>query len=401
MADTPSTPGRLRQLAAIFWLFLSLGCTSFGGPVAHIAYFRQAFVRQRGWLSEQQFADLLALCQFMPGPASSQLGLAMGWLRGGYAGALVAWLGFTLPSALLLIAFALGLQHWQGVALDGAIHGLKITAVAVVVQAVWQMARQFCRRLPAVLLMAAAALAVLLLPGFAVQIGVLLTAALLGIWLLPAAAVPQQDSLPAVSNKKTAVLWLALFLLLLLGLPWMATAQPAGLLALADAFYCTGALVFGGGHVVLPVLQTQTVPLWLDENLFLAGYGAAQAVPGPLFTLAAFVGAAAQPEQPWLWGLTALAAIFLPSFLMVFGLLPFWSSLARYPRARAMLNGINAAVVGILLAALYHPVWTSSIRDATDVLWAGLVLMVLLWGRLPVWLLVLLSAVAGMLYYRN
>ena len=392
----PAKASAMPQIFRLFLIFLYLGCTSFGGPAAHLGYFRAAFVQQRKWLTEQQYADLVALCQFMPGPASSQVGLSLGLLRGGYLGALAAWLGFTLPSAVLLTLFALGLNQWQGAVLAGAVHGLKIAAVAVVAQAVWQMGRQFCRSTVGCLLMLFACAGSLWLPGIAAQIIMMLVAAGIGALLMNSGvAGGAYDVLPKVLSRKAGWLWLILFTLLLIGLPWLAADHPAGLTALADKLYRTGALVFGGGHVVLPVLQAQTVPLWLSEHTFLAGYGAAQAVPGPLFTLAAFLGAAAQPEQAVLWAAVATLAIFLPSFLMVFGLLPFWSALSRYPRARAMLNGINAAVVGILLAALYQPVWTSAVQQWTDALWAVLVFGLLMSGRVPAWLLVLSAAMLG------
>ena len=381
----------------LFFIFLYLGCTSFGGPVAHLGYFRAAFVQQRKWLTEQQYADLVALCQFMPGPASSQVGLSIGLLRGGYLGALAAWLGFTLPSAVLLTLFALGLNQWQGAALEGAVHGLKIAAVAVVAQAVWQMGRQFCRSAAACIVMLLTCAGSLYFPGIAAQIIMMLAAAGVGAAVMnTGVAGGTHDVLPKVFSRKAGLVWLTVFALLLIGLPWLAAGNPSGLTALADKLYRTGALVFGGGHVVLPVLQVQTVPMWVDEHLFLAGYGAAQAVPGPLFTLAAFLGAAAQPQQAWLWAAVATAAVFLPSFLMVFGLLPFWSTLSRYPRARAMLNGINAAVVGILLAALYHPVWTSAVYRWTDALWVLTAFAALMSGKMPAWLLVVSAAVLGL-----
>ncbi len=386
----------LRANLRLFLIFLYLGCTSFGGPAAHLGYFRRAFVSERKWFTEQQYADLIALCQFMPGPASSQVGLSVGLLRGGYAGALAAWLGFTLPSACLMILFALGLAQWQGSVLNGAVHGLKIAAVAVVAQAVWQMGRQFCRYAAGWILMFAACAVTLLFHGIAPQIIVMLTAAAAGaVWMDKDSAAANHDALPNVPGRKAGLAWLALFAALFAVLPWLAAGSPAGLAALADALYRTGALVFGGGHVVLPVLQVQTVPLWLDNHTFLAGYGAAQAVPGPLFTLAAFLGAAANPQQAWLWGAVATAAVFLPSFLMVFGLLPFWSDITRRPHTRAMLAGINAAVVGILLAALYRPVFTDAVHQWHDAVFAITVFAILMSGKVPAWLLAFAAAALG------
>lgn len=276
----------LRANLRLFLVFLYLGRTSFGGPAAHLGYFRRAFVNERKWFTEQQYADLIALCQFMPGPASSQVGLSVSLLRGGYAGAL----------------------------------------------AVWQMGRQFCRYAAGWILMFAACAVTLLFHGIAPQIMVMLATAAAGaVWMDKDAAAANRDTLPNMPGRKAGLAWLALFAALFAVLPWLAAGSPASLAALADALYRTGALVFGGGHVGLPVLQSQTVPLWLDKHTFLAGYGAAQAVPGPLFTLAAFLGAAANPQQAWLWGAVATAAVFLPSFLMVFGLLPFWSDIALRP----------------------------------------------------------------------
>lgn len=387
---------RLRANLRLFLIFLYFGCTSFGGPAAHLGYFRQTFVHERKWLSEQQYADLIALCQFMPGPASSQVGLSVGLLRGGYAGALAAWLGFTLPSACLMVLLALGLAQWQGNVLNGAVHGLKIAAVAVVAQAVWQMGRQFCRSMAAWLLMLAACAVTLLFHGIAPQIMVMLAAAAVGaVSMGKDSADASRDTLPDVLGRKAGFAWIALFASLFAVLPSLAAGSPAGLAALADVLYRTGALVFGGGHVVLPVLQSQTVPLWLDSHTFLAGYGAAQAVPGPLFALAAFLGAAANPGQAWLWGAVATAAVFLPSFLMVFGLLPFWSGISRRPRARAMLAGINAAVVGILLAALYRPVFTDAVSQWFDAAFAFIAFAILMSGKIPAWLLVSAAAALG------
>lgn len=380
----------------LFLTFLYLGCTSFGGPVAHLGYFRQAFVSQRGWLSEQQYADLVALCQFMPGPASSQVGLGIGLMRGGYAGALAAWLGFTLPSAAVLIAFALGLEHWHGEALNGVIHGLKIVAVAVVAHAVWGMANQFCRSLNTQIMMVASCVGVLLLPGIAAQVAIMLLAAWVGWLTLKPEPSAKASGLQTPISRQAGILWLVLFAGLLLVLPMLASSTHTGLWALVDAFYRTGALVFGGGHVVLPILQAQTVPLWVDEHTFLAGYGAAQAVPGPLFTFAAFLGTAAQPQNGLLWGILALLAVFLPSFLLLFGLLPFWSALSQKPQARAALSGINAAVVGLLLAALYQPVWVSAIHAPADFALAVLALCALMFWRLPVWLVVMMTALCGL-----
>lgn len=376
----------------LFLIFLYLGCTSFGGPAAHLGYFRQAFVEKRAWLSESQYASLVAMCQFIPGPASSQVGLAVGLIRGGYLGALLAWLGFTLPSALLLGAFAWDLSYWQdGEALKGITHGLKIVAVAVVAQAVWGMGKAFCKNVVTVTLMAVSCITVLLLPHIAAQISVMLLAGLVGWMTLQETSEPRQQTLPFVLSHRAAWLWLLVFIGLLAAS--LLFSDGHSLWGLATALFKTGSLVFGGGHVVLPLLQAQTVPLWLSNDTFLAGYGAAQAVPGPLFTFAAFLGTAANGLQG---GMVALVSIFIPSFLLVFGLLPFWNSLSKQPKSRAALAGVNAAVVGLLLAALYQPVWVSAVHTPMDFALALLAFCALMFWKVPVWLVVLLAGFAGM-----
>ncbi|WP_370686946.1 chromate efflux transporter [Neisseria sp. Dent CA1/247] len=376
----------------LFLIFLYLGCTSFGGPATHLGYFRQAFVEKRAWLSESQYASLVAMCQFIPGPASSQVGLAVGLIRGGYLGALLAWLGFTLPSALLLGAFAWGLPYWQdGEALKGITHDLKIVAVAVVAQAVWGMGKVFCKNVVTVTLMAVSCITVLLLPHIAAQISVMLLAGLVGWMTLQETSEPRQQTLPFALSHRAAWLWLLVFISLLAAS--LLFSDGHSLWGLATALFKTGSLVFGGGHVVLPLLQAQTVPLWLSNDMFLAGYGAAQAVPGPLFTFAAFLGTAANGLQG---GMVALVSIFIPSFLLVFGLLPFWNSLSKQPKSRAALAGVNAAVVGLLLAALYQPVWVSAVHTPMDFALALLAFCALMFWKVPVWLVVLLAGFAGM-----
>ena len=330
---------------AVFLIFLRLGLTSFGGPVAHLGYFRHEFVARRRWLSERSYADLVALCQFLPGPASSQVGMALGLSRAGYGGALAAWAGFTLPSAALLILFALGLSSQGQLLPAGALHGLKVVAVAVVAQALWGMGRSLCPDVPRITFMAAAACAALLLPGAWVQVGIIGVAALAGMALLrPAPAAPEQ-AMPTAITRRAGSAWLALFFALLIGLPLLAAAVPSQPLALLDAFYRAGALVFGGGHVVLPLLQAEVVPPgWVGHDSFLAGYGAAQAVPGPLFTFAAFLGAAmTTAPSGWAGGLLCLAAIFLPSFLLVAGALPFWERLRQHAPGRRQRRGRRPA----------------------------------------------------------
>lgn len=380
-------------------IFLRLGLTSFGGPVAHLGYFREEFVVRRGWLGERAYADLVALCQFLPGPASSQVGMAVGLSRAGYRGALAAWLGFTLPSALLLILFALGVTRWGEGLAPGVLQGLKVVAVAVVAQAVWGMARNLCPDPPRLSLMAAAACGALWLPGVWGQVGVIVLGGLAGRFWLRAEVAGEHEGLPLTLDRRVGALWLSLFFLLLVLLPLLVTLWSHQALALFDAFYRAGSLVFGGGHVVLPLLQAEVVPTgWVDGDAFLAGYGAAQAVPGPLFTFAAFLGAAMQQAPTaWLGGLLCLLAIFLPSFLLVAGALPFWEGLRRHPGIQSSLLGVNAAVVGLLLAALYDPVWTSAIRGPGDFALALVALIALSVWKLPPWLVVLACGLGGAL----
>ncbi|MBC3335405.1 chromate efflux transporter [Pseudomonas proteolytica] len=382
---------------AVFLIFLRLGLTSFGGPIAHLGYFRDEFVTRRQWLSERSYADLVALCQFLPGPASSQVGIALGLSRSGYAGALAAWAGFTLPSAIALILFALGIASYGDAMPSGVLHGLKVVAVAVVAQAVWGMARNLCPDAPRITIMAAAACFVLLVPTALGQVGVIVIAAIIGLLLFK----PQQDSvhdpLPIVVRRRVGLLWLTLFFALLMGFPLLSAVSPNQTLSMVDAFYRAGALVFGGGHVVLPLLQAEVVPTgWVSNESFLAGYGATQAVPGPLFTFAAFLGASMNDAPSgWLGGLICLLAIFAPSFLLVVGALPFWERLRRNVHTQAALLGINAAVVGLLLAALYNPVWTSAIHASQDFGLALVALVALMFWKLPPWLVVVGSGVVG------
>lgn len=394
MSIATDPPRRAPALWSLLLVFLRLGLTSFGGPAAHLGYFRQEFVARRRWLSEQAYADLVAMCQFLPGPSSSQVGLAIGMLRGGYRGALLAWLGFTLPSALVLMVLALSVlrdAHW----LSGEIvHGLKIVAVAIVAQAVWGMAGSLCRDWPRRALMLAAALTALLLHGPYVQLALIAVAAALGRWLLRVPAASAPESLPLTVSRRVGVACLLLFLALLLGVPALAALLQWPWLQQFSIFYRVGSLVFGGGHVVLPMLQAELVPAgWVDRDVFLAGYGAAQAIPGPLFTLAAYLGVVMQAGlQGVAGGLLCLAAMFLPSFLLVGAVLPFWDQLRRNARMQAALAGVNAAVVGLLLAALYDPVWTSAIHGSRDGLVALAAFAALVWLKLPSWAVVLLTA---------
>jgi len=382
--------------------FLKLGLTSFGGPVAHLGYFRTEFVERRGWLDDRHYADLVALCQFLPGPASSQLGMALGLGRAGWLGALCAWIGFTLPSAIALILFALGVTRWAGLAQSGAVHGLKVVAVAVVAQAVWGMARTLCPDRARAGMAVVAALLVLAVPSALGQVAAIAAGGIVGRWALQAGQLPAAMHGAYRVRRKTGAVLLLSFGLLLVLLPVLAAVTRAPALAVLAAFYQAGALVFGGGHVVLPLLQASVVPQGLVSNdVFLAGYGAAQAVPGPLFTFAAYLGAAMTgPLGGWVGGLVLLVAIFLPAFLLVAGALPFWEPLRQRHGVQRAMAGINAAVVGVLAAALYDPVWTSAIHSRADFGLALAAFGLLVIGRLSPVLVVALAAGAGWLLAR-
>jgi len=384
---------------SVFIIFLRLGLTSFGGPIAHLGYFRAEFVTRRRWLSESSYADLVAFCLFLPGPASSQVGIALGLSRAGYSGALAAWAGFTLPSAIIMILFALGISNFGEAIPSGVLHGLKVVAVAVVAQAVWGMARNLCTDVLRVTIMAICACAVLLAPSAWGQLGVIVLAGLAGWFLFKPTQIVEHEPLPIQISPKVGLLWLSLFFALLIGLPALVTFLPGQALAVVDAFYRVGSLVFGGGHVVLPLLQAEVVPSgWVSDESFLAGYGAAQAVPGPLFTFAAFLGASMNTgSSVWVSGMVCLLAIFAPSFLLVLGVMPFWEQLRRNSDTQAALTGINAAVVGLLLAALYDPVWTNAIFKPQDFGLVLVALVALMFWKLPPWLVVLGSAAAGWL----
>ncbi len=388
----------------IFLAFLKLGLTSFGGPIAHLGYFRTEFVSRRGWIGEQLYADLVALCQFLPGPASSQVGFSIGLLRGGLAGGLAAWLGFTLPSAVALVLFAYGAADFAGPVAQGALHGLKIVAVAVVAQAVWGMARQLCPDRQRGTIALAAVLAIVFLGGVLGQLTAIAIGALAGLYLCrptaaeSAALADHQISLHLPFGRSFALAALILAIALLLVLPLLHGAGWGGHgLALFEAFYRAGALVFGGGHVVLPLLQESVMqPGWVDGDTFLAGYGAAQAVPGPLFTFAAYLGAINKiAPNGWPGAAIALLGIFLPGLLLILGTLPFWDGLRRRSGARAVLHGVNAAVVGVLAAALYDPVWISAIRMSQDFALALVCFILLVAWKMQPWIVVLVAAAGG------
>lgn len=373
-----------------------LGLTSFGGPVAHIGYFREEYVNRRRWVDESTFADLVALCQFLPGPASSQVGIGLGIIRAGLLGGLMAWIGFSLPSAIAMMLFGLGVQGLD-VASAGWLHGLKIVAVAVVAQAVWGMARSLCPDRERATIAILAAIAVLAVPTALGQVLTIAMAGLIGWKLLPVAEVPPSHAVRVPIGRRVGVVALALFFGLLIGVPILRQVVPSQGLAVFDSFYRVGSLVFGGGHVVLPLLWAEVVPTgWVTNEQFTAGYGAAQAVPGPLFTFAAYLGAVMrEPPNGVAGAILALVAIFLSSFFLVAGALPFWDRVRAYPSVQSAMRGVNAAVVGLLGAAFYAPVWTSAILGPADVALGLAAFGLLMFWKAPPWLVVVLAALGG------
>ncbi|GGE25817.1 chromate transporter [Marinithermofilum abyssi] len=388
-----ATKGSLWEVWAVS---TRLGLTSFGGPAAHLGYFREEYVERRKWLHEKTYAQLVALCQFLPGPASSQVGIAIGLLRAGVWGGVVSWLGFTLPSVILLTGFALALQGANPES-AGWLRGLLIAAVAVVAHAVWGMGKNLAPDRSRATLALFSAVAVLLWPHGWMQVLVILVAGMWGWKFFKPSNTEHPVAVHIPISRKGALIAWILFAGLLLFLPLLRQMNDNVWLAMLDSFYRTGSLVFGGGHVVLPLLQSEVVPNgWMSTGEFLAGYAAAQAVPGPMFTFAAYLGAVI---KGWTGALWATAAIFLPSFLLLFGMLPFWESIRRRPGIQAALAGINAAVVGILLAALYDPIWTKAIHSPLDVGFALVTFALITFWRWPAWLIVGLAAVGGMVLY--
>jgi chromate transporter len=389
--------GQLGNWIEVLVVFLQLGLTSFGGPIAHLGYFQNEFVVRRRWLDDRTYADLVALCQFLPGPASSQTGIAIGILRAGYAGALAAWVGFTLPSAIALVLFALGIRYLGIGSGAGWLHGLKGVAVAVVAQALLSMMRSLTPDRMRATIAVAATVLVLAVPSAWGQIGAIVFGGLAGLFFLRTTASDDNADLPLQVSKTTGAIMLLIFFLLLISLPFLASTNTSQTLNLFDAFYRAGSLVFGGGHVVLPLLQASVVPPgWVTNDAFLAGYGAAQAVPGPLFTFSAYLGAVMGPEPNGLLGATiCLVAIFLPSFLLVIAALPFWDQLRRLSTAQAVLRGVNASVVGLLLAALYNPVWIAGVTGPYDFALAVVAFLLLFMWKIPPWLVVVISAIGA------
>ena len=394
MGDYANNPSPEKSsLAGLFFIFLRLGLTSFGGPVAHLGYFRNEFVEKRKWLDDHAYGDLVALCQFLPGPASSQVGIALGLMRGGSLGAFASWLGFTLPSVFAMVLFALFMQNTSNT--GTWIHGLKVVAVAVVAQAVWGMAKSLCPDRHRASIAVAAAVFLIAMPTVFGQIITIVLGGVIGWWWLsPQKDLPASHITVSICNK-TAITCLMLFFALLFVLPLLAHSSHT--LALFDSFYRSGALVFGGGHVVLPLIQAEVVPTgWVSESAFTAGYGAAQAVPGPLFTFAAYLGAVStQAPNGWLGATIATLGIFAPAFLLVFGTLPLWQKARQFHALQKAMMGVNAAVVGVLLAAFYHPVWTSAILSPKDFALAITALLLLNFWKAPPWLVVILCALAA------
>lgn len=389
----------------IFLVFLKLGLSSFGGPIAHLGYFRNEFVTRKKWLSERHYADLVALCQFLPGPASSQVGFAIGHQRAGISGALAAWTGFTMPSAIILMLFAIGVSHdniLTNLHFVGVLGGLKIVAVAVVAQAVWGMAKSFCVDIKGQLILLVSTIILIAIPTVLTQVGVMIIAGFVGVIFNNKKALASRDetAIP-LSINSSSYFYLLAFFILLIALPVLANITKEPSIDIISAFYRSGALVFGGGHVVLPLLQAETVATgWISKDVFLAGYGATQAVPGPLFTFSAFLGSSLDSSSslamnPTLSGLVCLLALFLPSLLLLLGVLPLWQNLKKNQTISSALAGINASVVGILLAALYQPIWTSAIIDWADLLLVLMALFALMKLKFAPWTVVLGCAVLG------
>ena len=394
-ASPETATRRPGSATAVFTAFLKLGLTSFGGPIAHLGYFREEFVNRRKWITDRAYADLVALCQFTPGPASSKVGIGIGLSQAGLPGAFAAWLAFTAPSALALILFGFGIIALGDRVDLGWLHGLLVVAVPVVAQAVWGMARNLTPDAPRVTLAALAAIVVMIWPTPLGFVGAIVAGGIAGLLLFKASADQEHVAIGANVSRTAGITALALFFGLLVALPALRTAFPSSqTLALLDSFYRAGSLVFGGGNVVLPLLQAEVGPAgWVSNEAFFAGYGAAQAVPGPLFTFAAYLGTVSTvPPNSWIGALVSLAGIFASSFLLVIGPLPFWDALRRFRPMRSALVGVNAAVVGMLLAFLYDPVWTNAIRSAADFALALSGFVLLMFWKVPPWLVVLLTA---------
>ncbi|HIW33904.1 MAG TPA: chromate transporter [Candidatus Paenibacillus intestinavium] len=385
---------KLSTLIEVFSVSTKLGLTSFGGPIAHLGYFHNEYVRRRKWIDEQSYADLVALCQFLPGPASSQVGIGIGILRAGLLGGFVAWLGFTLPSIIALVLFAYLLQGYD-IGSSGWIHGLKIVAVAIVAQAVLGMGQKLTPDRERVTIAVIAAVVTLYWQTAFSQVLIIVVAGLIGLSYYRKKEEYIVHDVHITIKRSVAIFCLSLFFILLIALPLLSQWGGMEWLAMFDSFYRTGALVFGGGHVVLPLLESEVIANeWVSQTDFLVGYGATQAVPGPLFTFASYLGKMAGGLSG---ALIATTAIFLPAFLLVAGALPFWNNLRTNPKIKGALVGINAAVVGILLAALYDPLWTTAILETSDFALAVILFIMLVFWKLPPWIIVITGAAGGML----
>lgn len=388
----------IKKTIEVFLTFLRLGLTSFGGPIAHLGYFRDEFVERKKWLDEYEYADLVALCQFLPGPASSQVGIAIGLKRAGYLGAVAAWIGFTLPSAVILILFGLGISqnHLAG----SWLHGLKVVAVAVVAQAVWAMSVKLCPDKERATIAIAAAIAAAMISSPFAQLLIIIFGGAIGILMLRKAQILPHSSMETNVSKKMGMVLLLSFIGLLVLLPIASGFIGWQSLKLFDSFFRTGSFVFGGGHVVLPLLEAEVVsPGWVSKEMFMAGYGAAQAIPGPLFSFSAYLGAVSNVSPfGWTGGLICLVAAFLPSFLLIVGVQPFWEKLRQHPEIRFAMLGINAAVVGLLISAFYNPVWISAVFGPKDFALAAACFLLLVFWKFPSWLVVLIGAMVGGLW---
>lgn len=389
------------RLLELFITFLRLGLTSFGGPIAHLSYFHDEFVKKKKWLNEHAYADLVALCQFLPGPASSQVGMAIGLNRAGILGAIVAWVGFTIPSALVLVLFGLGMGQLNLNAHQGWLHGLKIVAVSVVAQAVYGMGKKLCPDKERLIIAVISSAIVLFFSSAFIQVLVLVLAGFFGSYFFKETKELPHIPVHSRLTKKTGAIFLTIFCSLLIFLPILRSVFQDQSIKLFDSFFRAGSLVFGGGHVVLPLLQSEVVPTgWVSKDLFMAGYGLAQAIPGPLFAFSAYLGAVSSLyPNGWIGAAVCLFAAFLPSFLLILGVLPFWETMRIFPKVRQAMLGINASVVGILLAALYHPVFTSAIFSAKDFAVAAVGFFLLEYWKLASWMVVLFAVMISLLIY--
>lgn len=392
--------GAKMKLIEVFLVFLRLGLTSFGGPIAHLGYFHDEFVSRRKWINEHTYADLVALCQFLPGPASSQVGIALGLTRAGYLGAILAWIGFTFPSAVLMMAFAFGITHFHHFFSTGHLHGLKIAAVAVVAQAIWGMFPKLCPDKSRIGIAFISCFVSLILPSSLVQLAILFVGGLIGVFFLSTHNQLPHTPFESKFSKKISFALLIGFFVILLVLPLVAQLTNNAALRQFNSFFKTGALVFGGGHVVLPLLKSEIVQNgWVTNENFMAGYGAAQAIPGPLFTFSAYLGAISSiAPSGIIGGLICLLAVFLPSFLLIIGILPFWEQLRNESYIQSATKGLNATVVGLLIAAFYDPVWTSAIFNLKDFVTFFATFILLTFIKWPSWLVVIITAlITGLL----